>query len=106
MPRDLIPSRRWLIILPLVVLTPALCGCLPEQQQRLKCEFEFLQTKADTTLSGAAAPAFVAACMERHGYIWHSSEPGCELQNECYVPRWQSWFLRLLFDRGPSLPGV
>ena len=60
------------------LITPALCGCLPEQQQRLKCEFEFLQTKADTTLSDAAAPAFVAACMGRNGFVRHSSERGCE----------------------------
>jgi hypothetical protein len=106
MPWGVIRIRRWLIMLPLVVLTAAVCGCLPEQQQRLKCEFEFLQTKADINLTGAAAPAFVAACMGQHGYVRHSFERDCELRNECYVPRWHSWFLRLLFDRGPSLPGV
>ena len=98
-------------MLPLVVLTPALCGCLPEQQQQvLKCEYEFLQTEPDSALSGAAAPAFVAACMGRHGYVQHSLERGCELKNDfdayCYAPRWRSWFLRLLFDRGPNLPGM
>ncbi len=111
MPRDPFPSRKWLIMLPLVVLTPALCGCLPEQQKQvLQCEFEFLQTEADATLSGAAAPAFVAACMGRHGYVEHASVRGCELEDEltayCYEPRWHGWLARVLFDRGPGLPGV
>ncbi len=111
MQRDRFPSRRWLIVLPLVVLAPVLCGCVPEQQtQVLKCEFEFLQTEADATLSGAAGPAFVAACMGRHGYVQYSSGRGCELENDlsahCYAPRWHSWFSRLLFDRGPNLPGM
>ncbi len=111
MPRDPFPSRRLLITLPLVVLTPALCGCLTEQQKQvLKCEFEFLQTEAETTLSGAAAPDFVAACVGRHGYVQHSAELGCEPENKlnayCCAPRWQSWLLRILFHRGPNLPGV
>lgn len=77
MPRDPIRSRRWLTMLPLVVLTPALCGCLPElQQQVLKCELQFLQTEPDGTLSGAAGPAFVAACMGRHGYVHSTLGPG------------------------------
>ncbi len=33
-------------MLPAILITPALCGCLPKQQQNLKSEFEFLQTKA------------------------------------------------------------
>ncbi len=111
MPQDPISSRRRLLLLPLAVLTPALCGCLPDQQKQvLKCEYEFLQTDADTTLSGAAAPGFVAACMGRNGYVQHSSERGCEPENDvsasCYAPRWHSWISRLLFDRGPRVPGV
>ena len=57
-------------MLPLLVLTPALYGCLPEQQQQvLKCEYEFLQTEPDSTLSGAAAPAFVGPAQPRHGMV-------------------------------------
>jgi hypothetical protein len=73
MPKHLFSSLKQLALAPLLVLTPALCGCLPEQQlQVLKCEFDFLQTEPDTTLNGAAAPAFVDACVGRHRSVQHS----------------------------------
>ncbi len=111
MPQAPLSRRKWLALSSLFVVIPALCGCLPEQQQQvLKCEFEFLQTDPDGALNGAAAPSYVAACMGRHGYIQQSLERGCELEDElnahCYAPRWRRSLVRLLFDRGPNLPGA